>query len=117
MIGTLVDLPTITETYKTKDETNFFKSNDICQMIWVNENLNSNENKNVHQRINNVNQGRKVYEQKETVDGKKVYQVKVACEHGLTPPTFDIRKDFYRYSYFLFKKKKKENNHLLIRKQ
>jgi transcription initiation factor TFIID subunit 7 len=28
-VGNLVDLPTISETYKTKDYINLFKSNDV----------------------------------------------------------------------------------------
>ena len=33
-IGSLIDLPTITESYKSKDYINLDKSNDINQMIW-----------------------------------------------------------------------------------
>ena len=33
-IGSLIDLPTITESYKSKDYINLYKSNDINQMIW-----------------------------------------------------------------------------------
>jgi TATA-binding protein-associated factor Taf7 len=36
--ATVVDLPTITESYKTKDSINFFKSNSINQMIFVHPN-------------------------------------------------------------------------------
>ncbi|CAD8048166.1 unnamed protein product [Paramecium sonneborni] len=65
--GVLVDLPTITESYKSKDFINLYKSNDISQMIWVGKTSNTRQCGD-----------------------------KVVCDSGLTPPTYDIRKDFHR---------------------
>ena len=33
--ATLCELPCIIESYKTIDKINFFKSNDVCQMLYV----------------------------------------------------------------------------------
>ena len=35
--ATVIDLPTISSTFKTIDRHNFFKSNDISEMILVHE--------------------------------------------------------------------------------
>jgi len=34
-VASLLDLPTISETYRTVDRINLFKSNDVSQMIYV----------------------------------------------------------------------------------
>jgi len=36
--ATVMELPTISSTFKTIDRVNFFKSNDISEMILVHEN-------------------------------------------------------------------------------
>lgn len=36
--ATVMDLPTITSTFKTIDRINYFKSNDISEMILVHQN-------------------------------------------------------------------------------
>lgn len=42
--ATVMDLPTISSTFKTIDRINFFKSNDISQLIVVHENEEDCEN-------------------------------------------------------------------------
>lgn len=76
--GNIVQLPTITETFKTIDRVNFFKSNDISEMILVqDEKTEVPESFAKKVRENNGN-------------------VRYKSHSGITPPTKYIKQRFFR---------------------
>lgn len=77
--ASIVDLPCIIESQKTLDALNFFKSNDISQMIVVKDEKNDNLKRVATKVEGNL----------------RKYQKKLASD-GLTPPTKNIRKRFFR---------------------
>eukprot|EP01017_Pseudomicrothorax_dubius_P037194 TRINITY_DN541_c0_g1_i4.p1 TRINITY_DN541_c0_g1~~TRINITY_DN541_c0_g1_i4.p1 ORF type:complete len:154 (-),score=30.22 TRINITY_DN541_c0_g1_i4:294-755(-) len=84
--GTLVDLPTITESAKSLDFINFFKSNDVTQMVYVHPNGETALDKCKDWR---------------TVAKKAISKTEPRIMHylardGVTPPTKCVRKRYYR---------------------
>ena len=85
--ATLVELPCIIESHRTLDNINFFKSNDICQMIYVHP--------KGEERFEMIEKSRKIARKiiKKTGDNRTVAYY---ARDGLTAPTKCIRSRFYR---------------------
>ena len=84
--ASILQLPTITETFKTVDHVNFFKSNDISEMIYVHEDNESDVKLEIAKRAFEV--------KKSTVEVKKVMRLR--ANSGITPPTQYIRQRYFR---------------------
>lgn len=84
--ASILQLPTISETFKTVDRVNFFKSNDISEMIYVHE----QGDIEVPPEL-----ARKTIEIKKSVSEPKRL-VKFKAHSGITPPTQYIRQKFFR---------------------
>lgn len=69
----LVDLPTVTETFKTFDKKNIYKVSDICQMLLVVEGISKEED---------------VF--------KVIHDDNVQWPHGVAPPLFNVKKERFR---------------------
>lgn len=81
--ASLVELPCILESQKSIDMINLFKSNDICQMILVHD---PNKEPEIPE-----SQAKKV-----VVEEKDTKQIKYLANSGITAPTTNIRKKFFR---------------------
>ena len=86
-VGNLVDLPCIVESQKTLDSLNFFKSNDISQMIVV-----SNDNAEFHEKTKRI---------AKKICGTQRKYVRYLSSDGITQPTRNIRKRFFRKKLYL----------------
>lgn len=76
----IVDLPTVTESYKTIDGKNFYKTADICQMMLCKEEDDASDEESPN---------------KKRRDPSKV-EKKYLYPHGLTPPLKNVRKRRFR---------------------
>jgi len=84
-VGNLVDLPCIVESQKTLDSLNFFKSNDISQMIVINK-----DNAEFHEKSRRI--ARKIC-------GTQRKYSRFLSLDGITAPTKNIRKRFFRKKF------------------
>ncbi|XP_037080013.1 transcription initiation factor TFIID subunit 7-like [Pollicipes pollicipes] len=76
----IVDVPTMTESYKTIDGKNFYKTADICQMMFCKEDDDASDEESPN---------------KKRRDPSKV-EKKYLYPHGLTPPLKNVRKRRFR---------------------
>ena len=84
--ASILQLPTITETFKTVDHVNFFKSNDISEMIYVHEEREADVPVEIAKRT---------FELKKSVaEVKKVMRLR--ANSGITQPTQFIRQRYFR---------------------
>ena len=86
--ATVVELPTVTSSFKTIDRINFFKSNDIAEMIVVHEN---------EFDVINQSEAEEVINSKSSTDSIKADKTKkYVSESGMTEPTMNIRQNNFR---------------------
>lgn len=92
--GVLTELPCVIESFKTIDDINLIKSNNISQMILVNDNPNTTNNtsSNIEEIIKNNPNIMKISEKNER--GRK--KAKYLHKDGLTPPTKGVREKYFR---------------------
>ncbi|XP_043230513.1 transcription initiation factor TFIID subunit 7-like [Amphibalanus amphitrite] len=76
----IVDLPTITESYKTIDGKNFYKTADICQMMLCKEDEDASDDESPNKKRRDPSKVEKRY----------------LYPHGLTPPLKNVRKRRFR---------------------
>lgn len=86
-----MDLPCVIESHKTLDDINFYKCQNISQMIYVHPSGQSNL-----EDLPNFDQiAKKIVES----DGDNKSKVKYLAKNGITPPTVDIRNRFFRKEF------------------
>jgi len=98
--ATLVELPCLIESQKTLDHINYFKSNDICQMIYVHPNNEDHFDKSILVLFFKhvlVQKSRKIARKIISKDIQRNIKVtKYYARDGLTKPTKSIRTRFFR---------------------
>jgi len=109
MSAKLMDLPTIVESHKSIDRKSFYKTADICQMLWCKEGDPSDEDDDADNANAGGDKGKKYDPNK--VEKKWVYP------HGITPPMKNCRKRRFRKTlkkrYIDAPENEKEVKHLL----
>lgn len=84
--ASVLQLPTITETFRTVDHVNFFKSNDISEMIYVHEENEAEVPLETAKRTTEV--------KRSTSEVRRF--VRLRANSGITPPTQFIRQRYFR---------------------
>ena len=115
MSAKLMDLPTVVESHKTIDRKSFYKTADICQMLWAKEGEASDDEEEERAAAAAAaaaaeKAGGKKYDPNK-VEKKWVYP------HGVTPPLKNCRKRRFRKTlkkrYIDAPENEKEVKHLL----